>query len=92
MVLVEGDVVGVQDLPDHVRRGEPLPRDVKELVLSGRRTLGQAVEELERDIIRAALERTQYNQTRAAVMLGTTRRILRYRMQQLGLRGECELV
>jgi len=87
LVLVDGEVVGVEDLPEHVQRGEPPARSARELVLSGRRTLQQAVDEFEREIIEAALERTQWNQTRAAAVLGTTRRILRYRMHQLGIEG-----
>lgn len=85
LVLVDGEVVGVDDLPDHVRRGEPPARSAREQVLSGRRTLQQVVDEFEKDIISAALERTAWNQTRAAAVLGTTRRILRYRMHQLGI-------
>jgi transcriptional regulator with GAF, ATPase, and Fis domain len=85
LVLVEGDTIGVDDLPEHVRRGEAPPRNARDQVLSGRRTLSQVVDEFERDIIVAALERTRWNQTKAATLLGTTRRILRYRMHQLGI-------
>jgi transcriptional regulator with PAS, ATPase and Fis domain len=90
LVLVEHDVIDVGDLPDHVRRHEILACDAKDLVLSGRRSLSQVVDEFERDIIMAALERTRFNQTKAALMLGTTRRILRYRMAQLGIPGSRE--
>jgi len=85
LVLVEGDVIGVDDLPDHVRRGESPPRSPRDQVLAGRRTLQQVVDEFEKEIIVGALERTQWNQTKAATVLGTTRRILRYRMHQLGI-------
>jgi len=87
LVLVEDDVIDVGELPDHVRRGDVLPRDAKDLVLTGRCSLSQVVDEFEREIIVAALERTRFNQTKAALLLGTTRRILRYRMAQLGIPG-----
>lgn len=54
-------------------------------VLDGRKSLADAVDEFERDIIAEALEHTYFNQTRAAEVLGTTRRILKYRMDKLGL-------
>ncbi|MBK4733493.1 sigma-54-dependent transcriptional regulator [Noviherbaspirillum pedocola] len=40
---------------------------------------------VERDIIRAALDRTRYNRTQAADLLGLTLRQLRYRMQRLDI-------
>jgi len=54
-------------------------------VLAGRKSLGSAVDEFEREIIAEALQQTDFNQTRAAEMLGTTRRILKYRMDKLGI-------
>jgi transcriptional regulator with GAF, ATPase, and Fis domain len=60
---------------------------VREQVLSGHKSLSDAVDEFERDIIGEALNRTHYNQTRAATILGTTRRILKYRMDKLGIGG-----
>jgi DNA-binding NtrC family response regulator len=41
-------------------------------------------EEVEKDLIRQALERTAGNQTRAAEALGLTRDALRYRMKEFG--------
>jgi two-component system response regulator PilR (NtrC family) len=46
-------------------------------------SLTQHLDAVERDIIRAALERTRYNRTQAAELLGLTLRQLRYRMQRL---------
>ena len=51
--------------------------------MDGSRPLKEAVEEYERIIIKRALRRTGGVQTRAAVELGTTRRILRYRIDKL---------
>jgi two-component system, NtrC family, response regulator PilR len=44
------------------------------------------VDELERTAIRAALEKTRFNRTAAAQLLGLTFRQLRYRMQRLGVK------
>jgi two-component system response regulator PilR (NtrC family) len=44
------------------------------------------VDTLERDAIRAALEKTRFNRTAAAQLLGLTFRQLRYRMQRLGVK------
>ena len=87
LVLSEGAVIGPEDLPESVRRGEQDPGTIKEQVLQGRKSLGDAVDEFERDIILEALGQTSFNQTRAADMLGTTRRILKYRMDKLGIQG-----
>lgn len=47
--------------------------------------LKQAIEEYERTMIQCALRRSGGVQTRAAAELGTTRRILRYRIEKLGI-------
>ncbi len=85
LVLSDGPVMDVEDLPDQVRRSEQDPGTIKEQVLQGRKSLGDAVDEFEREIIQEALSQTDFNQTRAAEMLGTTRRILKYRMDKLGI-------
>jgi two-component system response regulator AtoC len=90
LVLSEGPLIGVDDLPEQVRRGEQDPGTMKEQVLQGRKSLGDAVDEFEREIILEALGQTNFNQTRAAEMLGTTRRILKYRMDKLGVAGPDE--
>jgi two-component system response regulator AtoC len=45
----------------------------------------ESVAEFERNIIKAALEQSQYNVNRTAEQLKMTRHSLRYRMQQLGI-------
>ena len=51
----------------------------------GQKPMKEAVEEFERTLISKALKNTGGIQTHAARMLGTTRRILRYRIEKLGL-------
>lgn len=60
---------------------------LKEQVLKGPRPLNEAVDEFERDLIARALEKTGFNQTKAASLLGMTRRMLRYKMEKLKIRG-----
>jgi len=55
--------------------------------LEGEKPLKEAVEEYERVMIQAALRRTGGVQTRAAKALGTTRRILRYRIEKLHIKS-----
>ncbi len=47
--------------------------------------LQEATQRLERHLIKQALERCEYVQSQAAESLGTTRRILKYKMDQLGI-------
>ena len=50
--------------------------------------LQEATQRLERHLIRKALEQCNYVQSQAADALGTTRRILKYKMDQLGIGDE----
>lgn len=85
LVLSETGTVGIDDLPDHVRRADLAPTDLREQALSGTRSLGDVMSEFEREIIAEALRRTSFNQTRAAALLQTTRRIIKYGMDRLGI-------
>jgi DNA-binding NtrC family response regulator len=85
LVLSEGTTITLEELPDQLKRTEASPGNLREQVLSGRKSLGDAVDEFEREIIAEALQQMEFNQTRAAEMLGTTRRILKYRMDKLGI-------
>jgi DNA-binding NtrC family response regulator len=70
--------------------GEAVPRTRE---ADGRRTVetfllpadGLVLEDLERDLLRQALERTGGNQTRAARLLGMTRDQVRYRIRKFAL-------
>jgi transcriptional regulator with AAA-type ATPase domain len=70
-------------LPDEI--GATAARALSATDFIGKKTLKEAVGEVERRIITDALRRAGGVQTRASQILGTTRRILRYRMQQLGI-------
>jgi two-component system response regulator PilR (NtrC family) len=47
--------------------------------------LGDQLEGIERDAIVKALEKTRYNKTAAAKLLGMSFRALRYRIKKLGI-------
>jgi two-component system response regulator PilR (NtrC family) len=48
------------------------------------------VDEFERELIVKALQRTGFNQTKAASLLGTSRRILKYRIEKLKINDPSE--
>ncbi len=60
---------------------------LREHTLGGSLSLEKAVQEFERELLMEALMRTGYVQTHAATMLGITRRMLKYRMDMLGIKG-----
>lgn len=61
------------------------PRDTTSLEEFEGMPLEQATRRLEEHLIRKALERNEQVQSRAADFLGTTRRILKYKIDQLGI-------
>jgi DNA-binding NtrC family response regulator len=81
-ILTPHDTVTLRDLPTGMRATDQTAV-VKEDVLSGDRPLSDAVDEFERELIVKALQRTGFNQTKAAMLLGTSRRILKYRIEKL---------
>jgi len=73
------------DLKDGASAGAGAGRYVH-LPLDGTMTL----DEMDREVIRAALEATEFNTAAAARLLGSTRQTLRYRVQKYGLRAADE--
>lgn len=81
LVLDSDGRIGLDDLPDRFRTERtPIGRLRMELPDEG-----VPLEEVERELIRAALEKHHWNQTRAAAYLDLTRSTLIYRMQKFGL-------
>jgi len=58
---------------------------LRESILSGKVSFLKAEEEFEKRIILDALKKTNYVQSHAAEMLGISRRILKYKMDKLGI-------
>ena len=64
----------------------PSPSDPQPPVVEeGGGALGDKLEDMERDAIIKALEKTRYNKTAAAKLLGMSFRALRYRVKKLGI-------
>jgi DNA-binding NtrC family response regulator len=63
----------------------PKINGLKESVLNGKVSFLEAEEEFEKGIILDALKRTNYVQSHAAEMLRISRRILKYKMEKLGI-------
>jgi transcriptional regulator with PAS, ATPase and Fis domain len=83
LVLDRDSVIRLDDLPDRLRGGAGGTR-------LGRLRLelpdeGLSLEEVERELLLAALEKHGWNQTRAAAYLDITRSTLLYRIQKFGL-------
>jgi two-component system, NtrC family, response regulator AtoC len=81
-ILTPHEIIMLRDLPVGMRSVDQTAT-LKEDVLSGTRPLSDAVDEFERELIVKALQRTGFNQTKAALLLGTSRRILKYRIEKL---------
>jgi DNA-binding NtrC family response regulator len=79
----QADLVKPEHLPESMRAAPPLPAPTGK---AGPTRLAEAVAAFERDLVMEALRQTNGVQTRAAQRLGTTRRILNYRMRKLDIR------
>ena len=78
--------------PDHIRlrtRAPPAEAEPSAVagapLAEGNTALGSQLESIERDAIIKALEKTRYNKTAAAKLLGMSFRALRYRIKKLGI-------
>jgi len=83
-ILTPHETVALRDLPVGMRSTDQTAT-LKEDVMTGSRPLSDAVDEFERELIVKALQRTGFNQTKAASLLGTSRRILKYRIEKLNI-------
>jgi two-component system, NtrC family, response regulator PilR len=77
--------------PEHIRLRATSPPPESEVsagvpsAAPGGMALGSQLETIERDAIIKALEKTRYNKTAAAKLLGMSFRALRYRIKKLGI-------
>ncbi|MEO8604203.1 MAG: sigma-54 dependent transcriptional regulator [bacterium] len=90
LALSLGDTLGIEDLPPALTAAvdtAPLRAAVAAATSSDGTipSLSDAVDKLELSLITDALLKAEHNQTRAAEILGTTRRILKYKMDKLGI-------
>jgi len=87
MLVLHGkeETIRVRYLPAELRESDGV---LAAPVLSSGTTLQTSVSAYEKALIENALEEADGVQTRAAAILGTTRRILRYRMEKLNIGAE----
>jgi DNA-binding NtrC family response regulator len=82
ILLCEGDLITVEDLPLEVRQ-ESRPQTEGAFKLPPE---GIAFEDVERSLIMQAMEQTDYNITKSAKLLGLTFRTLQYRLEKFGIK------
>jgi two-component system response regulator AtoC len=84
VVMGKGDAILAEDLPLEIRKTSNLSH----LTLpSGRFSLKERVGQLEKELILNALKETHWVQTKAAKLLGISRRIIKYKMEKYGIKG-----
>ena len=79
-VLLENEVIDIEDLPPEISDSSLPPGDFPVEIPAD----GVALEEIVKEYIRVALTQTDGNQTKAAELLGISRRRLQNRMQNYG--------
>ncbi len=79
MIFHRGDVIDVSDLPETIRT--PKVREAAALPVTLPES-GLSLEEVEKELILRALQKHDWNQSRAARYLGITRHTLLYRMEK----------
>lgn len=80
LALQSSDVLDVDDL-----QLQPPKVSLGETACPGSKPLQEFLDDQERQVILDALQKTRFNRTAAARLLGVTFRSLRYRMERLGL-------
>lgn len=80
LALLAGDAITIDDL-----QLAPGGAQVIEAPTAGQVPLQDCLDQVERQAILEALQKTRFNRTAAARLLGVTFRSLRYRMERLGL-------
>jgi len=82
LTLCTGDVITAE----HLRvRTDTRPGPEPPAAAAAEGALGSQLEDIEREAIVKALEKTRYNKTAAAKLLGMSFRALRYRVKKLGI-------
>jgi two-component system NtrC family response regulator len=81
LVLDRDNVVGLDDLPERMRAREPRLAKLRMELPDG----GLSLEDVERELLIAALVKHDWNQTKAATYLNISRSALIYRMQKFAL-------
>jgi transcriptional regulator with GAF, ATPase, and Fis domain len=84
---MDQDVITPEYLPAHIRDVSKASL-IKNQIRNGEITFTEAEEQFQKSIILDVLERADYVQSKAASMLGITRRILKYKMDKFGIQSK----
>lgn len=89
LALCDNNLITVLDLYLTYDEKDNPVADMNELppVPTGRYSLPEYLDEVEKKVLLAALEQTAFNRTAAAKRLGLTFRTIRYRMERLGIKA-----
>jgi DNA-binding NtrC family response regulator len=90
LTMSDSEQITPDHLPLRLRSGTK-GSQMKDEVTAGQRNFEYAVMEFERELIVDALKRANFVQTHAAQLLGISRRILKYKMDSLGITGPEDL-
>jgi transcriptional regulator with GAF, ATPase, and Fis domain len=86
-VIGKSEAILIEDLPLRMQKQKVVSQS--EEIVSEKVSLEQRVENFEKRLIIDALEKTNWVQTKAAQLLGTSRSIMKYKMKKYGIeRGE----
>ena len=89
LALCESDTIDQADLPISISRSGQAEA-LREQWRQGERSFEETVTRFETDILREALESHHWNQTQTANALGITRRVLKLKMDKLGIEARDE--
>ncbi|MGZ3525425.1 MAG: sigma-54-dependent transcriptional regulator [Thermodesulfobacteriota bacterium] len=84
IALTSNPYIQINELPLSFKN-VPKINELKDSVLNRKVSFLEAEEEFEKEVILDALKKTNYIQSRAAEILGISRRILKYKMDKLGI-------
>jgi transcriptional regulator with GAF, ATPase, and Fis domain len=87
IALTHNEYIQPDELPSPII-SQSRANGLKESVLSGQISFSKAEEEFEKEIILDALRKANYVQSHAADILGISRRILKYKMDKLGIQHQ----
>jgi two-component system response regulator PilR (NtrC family) len=90
LALASGDEIRVEELQLGAQRDAQTITQQDLVGLRSSTPLPEYLERIEKGAILEALEKTRYNRTAAARLLGITFRALRYRMERLGIKEELD--
>jgi DNA-binding NtrC family response regulator len=88
LALSSEDTLSIEQVPHRIRKMTDASSDMQNAVIHGMMPFEEAERKFETEIITKALEKTNFVQTKAAELLGISRRILKYKMDKLGIEAQ----